>query len=167
LNPILVTHAERVAGLLIQRKETIAVSESSTGGLITAALLAVPGASAYCVGGVVLYTRQAWHALAGFDEALLRGARSATEDNALVRAELARTGFGATWGLGETGAAGPTGNRYGDPAGHTCIAVVGPSQSSITVSTGRSERLENMHAFAAAALEHLEEMLKRKPGSEP
>jgi len=115
----LLKHAERVAALLKERKETIAVSESSTGGLVTAALLAVPGASAYCLGGVVLYTRQAWHALRDFDESLLKGARSATEENAWVRAELARQRFGATWGLGETGAAGPTGNRYGDPAGHS------------------------------------------------
>ena len=104
----LVKHAERVAALLKERRETIAVSESSTGGLITASLLAVPGASAYCMGGVVLYTRQAWHALRDFEEALLKGGRSATEENALLRAEFARERFQATWGLGETGAAGPT-----------------------------------------------------------
>ena len=155
----LLKHAERVASLLKRRKETIAVSESSTGGLITASLLAVPGASAWCLGGVVLYTRQAWHALRGFDEALLKGARSATEENALLRAELARERFQATWGLGETGAAGPTGNRYGDPAGHTCIAVAGTVRSSITLRTGSSDRLENMHAFAERALKHLEEAL--------
>jgi PncC family amidohydrolase len=160
LNRILVTHAERVAGLLIQRKETVAVSESSSGGLISAALLAVPGASAYYLGGVVLYTRQAWQALAGFDEALLKGARSATEANALVRAELARDRFKASWGLAETGAAGPSGNRYGDPAGHTCIAAAGAVCSAMTFRTGKSDRLQNMDAFAAAALQHLEEMLK-------
>jgi nicotinamide-nucleotide amidase len=165
----LVKHAERVAALLKRRSETIAVSESSTGGLISASLLAVPGASAYCLGGVVLYTRQAWHALRDFDEELLKGARSATEDNALLRAELVRARLGATWGLGETGAAGPTGNRYGDPAGHTCIAVAGAMRSSITLRTNRSERLENMYAFAAAALKHLEEVLAKneKSGSEP
>jgi PncC family amidohydrolase len=157
----LLSPAERVAALLKQRKETIAVSESSTGGLITAALLAVPGASAYCLGGVVLYTRQAWHALAGFDESLLKGARSATEANALVRAEVVRERFGANWGLGETGAAGPTGNRYGDPAGHTCIAVAGARCEAITLRTERSERVENMQAFAARALELMEEVLKR------
>ena len=85
----LLKHAERVAALLKQRNETIAVSESSTGGLVTAALLAVPGASAYCLGGVVLYTRQAWHALRDFDESLLKRARSATEENAWLRADLA------------------------------------------------------------------------------
>jgi len=164
----LLKYAERVAALLKERKETIAVSESSTGGLITASLLAVPGASAYCLGGVVLYTRQAWQALRDFDEALLKGARSATEENALLRAQLARERFGARWGLGERGAAGPTGNRYGDPAGHTCIAVAGTVRSAITLRTNRSDRVENMHAFARRALEHLEEILEaRKPGSEP
>jgi PncC family amidohydrolase len=162
----LVAIAERIARLLKERNASIAVAESSTGGLVSASLLAVPGASAWCLGGVVLYTRQAWHALRDFDRALLKGARSATEENALLRAEIVRERFGATWGLGETGAAGPTGNRYGDPAGHTCIAVAGPVRAAITLETGRSERLENMHAFAAAALELLEETLK-KPGSDP
>ena len=155
----LLKHAERVAALLKTRKETIAVSESSTGGLVTAALLAVPGASAYCLGGVVLYTRQAWNALRDFDEALLKRARSATEENAWLRAELARDRFQATWGLGETGAAGPTGNRYGDPAGHTCIAVAGAVRATRTLRTGRNERLGNMYAFAEAALERLGEVL--------
>jgi PncC family amidohydrolase len=146
----------------MERKETIAVSESSTGGLITAALLAVPGASAYCLGGVVLYTRQAWRALRDFDESLLKGARSATEENALLRAEAVRERFGATWGLGETGAAGPAGNRYGDPAGHTCVAVAGPVRAARTVRTHRSDRLQNMDAFAEAALKHLADILEGK-----
>ena len=163
----LLKYAERVAALLKERKETIAVSESSTGGLITASLLAVPGASAYCQGGVVLYTRQAWHALRDFDESLLKGARSATEDNAWLRADFARQRFGATWGLGETGAAGPTGNRYGDPAGHTCIAVAGAVRSSITLRTSRGERLDNMHAFAEAALRLLEDVLTKNSGPGP
>jgi PncC family amidohydrolase len=155
----LLAHAERVAVLLRDRKETVAVAESSAGGLITAALLAVPGASAYCLGGMVIYTRQAWDALRDFDEKLLGGYRSATEQNALVRARLARDRFGASWGIGETGAAGPTGNRYGDPAGHACLAVCGRKEISITVKTGSSDRLANMHAFGAAALQLLEQSL--------
>jgi len=155
----LVAHAERIAARLKARKETVAVAESSAGGLITAALLAVPGASAYCLGGVVIYTRQAWDALRDFDEGLLGGYRSATPENALIRARLARDRFGATWGLGETGAAGPTGNRYGDPAGHACLAVCGRKETSITLKTGSADRLANMHAFASAALQLLEESL--------
>ena len=151
--------SERVAVLLKQRKETVAVAESAAGGLITAALLAVPGASAYCLGGVVIYTRQAWEAVRDFEEGLLQGHRSATEQNALIRARIARDRFGATWGVGETGAAGPTGNRYGDPAGHAWVGVCGPREQAVRVATGETQRLANMHAFAAAALRLLEDSL--------
>jgi nicotinamide-nucleotide amidase len=156
----LTAHAERVAALLKERKETVAVAESSAGGLITAALLAVPGASAYCLGGMVIYTRQAWDALRDFDEKLLCGYRSATEQNALIRARLIRDRFGASWGIGETGAAGPTGNRYGDPAGHACLAVSGRGERAITLKTGSNDRVANMHAFGAAALQLLEQSLR-------
>jgi nicotinamide-nucleotide amidase len=155
----LVAQAERVAGTLTARGETVAVAESAAGGLICAALLAVPGASAYCLGGMVIYTRQAWEALRDFDPTLLGGHRSATEGNALVRARLARDRFGATWGIGETGAAGPTGNRYGDPAGHVCLAISGRREISRTVATGSQDRVANMQAFAAAALALFEECL--------
>ncbi|HVL37322.1 MAG TPA: CinA family protein [Burkholderiales bacterium] len=160
----LVERAERVAAHLARRGETIAVCESSSGGLIAAALLAVPGASAYFVGGMVIYTRQAYDALRDFDVAELRGARSATEENALVRADLARSRFGATWGLGETGAAGPGGNRYGDPAGHTCIGIAGAVRVAATLRTGQAGRLANMFAFTAAALERLCAVLESPEG---
>ncbi len=149
----LVAQAERAAALLAARKETVAVAESSAGGLITAALLAVPGASAWCLGGTVIYTKQGWQALRDFDERLLGGFRSATEGNALVRARFIRERMAASWGIGETGAAGPTGNRYGDPAGHACLAVSGARERAVTLRTGKAARLENMHAFARAALQ--------------
>jgi len=155
--------AERAAALLKARKQTIALNESSTGGLISAALLAVPGASAYYIGSVVVYTRQAWDAVRDFREEELGGIRAATEHNALVRANIARGRFVTTWGVGETGAAGPTGNRYGDPAGHTCVAVAGPIERARTLRTGEAERLENMLAFADAALKLLVECLEAQP----
>ena len=155
----LLPYAEKAAALLKARHETIAVAESSAGGLITAALLAVPGASAYCVGGAVLYTRQAWHALRDFNQEMLGGARPATEEHALIRARIIRERFAADWGIGETGAAGPTGNRYGDPAGHVCLAVAGRLERAITLETGSRDRAANMHAFAAAALTLLAESL--------
>jgi nicotinamide-nucleotide amidase len=108
---------------------------------------------------VVIYTRQAWDALRDFDPGLLGGYRSSTEGNALVRARLARDRFGATWGLGETGAAGPTGNRYGDPAGHAWLAIAGPQEKTLHLLTGDAGRLANMHAFAAAALRLFEQAL--------
>ena len=156
--------AEIIAVRLKTRRETIAIAESSTGGLIAAALLALPGASAYFLGGAVAYTRQAKLMLLGLDEAALAQFRPATEAHALVLARGIQTRFAATWGLGETGATGPTGNRYGDPAGHTCLAVAGAANCSsilraITIETGSAERLANMYVFAADALKLLAEAI--------
>jgi len=151
--------AEQVAARLRERRETVAVAESSAGGLITAALLAVPNASSYCMGGIVLYTRQSWRALRDFDEGIFGGFRSGTETHALIRARIARDRFSADWGIGETGATGPTGNRYGDPAGHACIAIAGRQERVKTLRTGADDRVANMHAFAIAALALLEESL--------
>jgi PncC family amidohydrolase len=153
--------AETIAARLIARKETIAVAESSTGGMIAAALLAVPGASAYFLGGAVVYTRTSRTALLGISDAEMSGLRASTESYALLCARRMRDKNGATWGLGETGATGPTGNRYGDAAGHSCIAVVGPSvERAITLETGSAERVANMDAFAKRALELLFDVLR-------
>ena len=155
----LMPHAEKAAVLLKKRKQTIAVAESSAGGLIAAALLAVPGASAYFLGGAVLYTRQAWRALRDFEDEQFAGTRPATEPNALIRARIIRVRFAADWGIGETGAAGPTGGRYGNPAGLACIAVAGDGEHTRTIETGNGDRVANMHAFAAGALQLLAESL--------
>src|ERR1700759_1745329 len=128
----LLSLAETIAPRLIARRDTIAIAESSTGGLIAAALLAVPGASAYFLGGAVVYTKVARSALPGFGDAEMQGMRAATEPYALFIAKRVRERPDAVWGLGETGATGPTGNRYGDPAGHTCIAVAGPVERAVT-----------------------------------
>lgn len=151
--------AERVAARLIARKETIAVAESSTGGLVAAALLSVPGASAYFVGGAVVYTVASRAALLGITKADMEGMRAATEAYAVLIAGCVRERHGAVWGLSETGATGPSGNRYGDPAGHSCMAVVGPVSKAITLETGSNDRQANMRAFARRALEHLESAL--------
>jgi PncC family amidohydrolase len=147
--------AAAVAAQLKERRETIAVSESSTGGLISAALLAIPGASAYFLGGAVVYTRRARIALLGITDEAMTGMRSASEPYAALAAQTVRERHRATWGLAETGATGPSGNRYGDPAGHTCIAVAGPALRVITLRTGSDERIANMRAFARGALEEL------------
>src|ERR1700719_4733566 len=119
----LIARAEQIGARLKARRESIAIAESSTGGLISAALLAVPGASAYFLGGAVAYTRQAKSLLLAIDDTALGEFRPATEGHALLLARRAAARFSATWGLGETGATGPSGNRYGDPPGHTCLAV--------------------------------------------
>jgi nicotinamide-nucleotide amidase len=152
---------ERVALLLKARRETIAVAESSAGGLVAAALLAVPGASAYFLGGAVVYTRTARELLMNLPREAVTGMRSASEPYALLLARTASQRFSASWGLAETGAAGPTGNSYGDSAGHSCIAIAGVAEEAITVETGQPDRVANMRAFAAAALELLQRHLSR------
>ena len=152
--------AAKIAQRLQERRETIAIGESSTGGLISAALLAVPGASAYFLGGAVVYTRSARVALLGIGDEAMAGIRSASEPYAALVAATVRERHRATWGLAETGATGPTGNRYGDPAGHSCIAISGPVQRVVTLRTGNSDRADNMRAFTQRALEELEAVLQ-------
>ena len=157
----LVTIAEQIAAKLVARKQTIAVAESSTGGLISASLLAVPGASAYFLGGGVIYTRDARRILMDIPDAAMQGLRSSSEPYARLLASQIRQRFSTDWGLSETGATGPTGNRYGDAAGHSCLAVAGAELTAMTIETGNSDRLANMQVFAAAALDLLLQQLSR------
>lgn len=151
----LMPYAEKVAAALKSRNETIAVAESSSGGLIAAALLAVPGASAYFAGGAVLYTRNALVKLMNATEERLRGQQPGSEAYALLKAQLVRGHLSATWGLSENGVAGPTSNRYGQPPGHSCIALSGPVEQTKTIETRSADRMANMIAFSQAALELL------------
>jgi len=144
--------AEQIATKLVARKQTISVAESSTGGLISASLLAVPGASAYFLGGAVVYTRDARRLLMDITDDTMRGLRSASEPYARLLAEQTRRRFATDWGLSETGATGPSGNRYGDAAGHSCMAVAGATTSVITLETGSNDRQANMQEFAKTAL---------------
>src|SRR5450432_3623026 len=157
----LVPIAEQIAAKLIERRQTIAVAESSTGGLISAALLAVPGASAYFLGSAVVYTRDARRLLMDIPDEAMKGIRSASEPYAKLLASQIRQRFSTDWGLSETGATGPTGNRYGDAAGHSCMAVEGPAEAVKTLETGSADRLANMHVFASTALNLLLRNLSR------
>jgi nicotinamide-nucleotide amidase len=151
--------ANRIADQLKAREETIAISESSTGGLVSAALLAVPGASAYFVGAGVIYTREARRVLLGLpdDQVKMRGA---TEEYATLAAETIRVRMDTTWGLGESGAAGPTGSRYGNAAGHTCVAIAGPVARALTLETEDDDRVANMWRFSVALMELFEAALQ-------
>ena len=158
----LIAIAEQIAAKLVARKETIAVAESSTGGLISASLLAVPGASAYFLGGAVVYTRDARRLLADIPDEAMKGLRSASEPYAKLLASQIRGRFDSDWGLSETGATGPTGNRYGDAAGHSCMGIAGADVSAaMTLETGSGDRTGNMHVFAATALNYLLQNLSR------
>ncbi|MGJ4908298.1 CinA family protein [Bradyrhizobium sp. HKCCYLS2033] len=155
----LIAIAGQVAARLVARKQTIAVAESSAGGLIAAALLAVPGASAYFLGGAVVYTRDARRVLMDIPDDAMKGIRSASEPYAELLARQIRTRFATDWGVSETGAAGPAGNRYGDAAGHACFAVAGPASAVVTLESGSNDRFANMRLFAKSALELLLEKL--------
>ncbi len=148
--------AASVGALLKQHQQTIAVTESSCGGLISASLVAVPGASAYYVGGAVVYTRAAQRGFLRIPDSSMADIRASTEPYALLNARSVRELLETTWGLSETGASGPTGNQYGDAAGHACIAVAGPIERVITLETGDSDREGNMWKFAKAAFELLQ-----------
>ncbi len=146
--------AEQIATRLKAREETVAVAESSTGGLVSAALLALPGASAYFRGGGVIYTARArWSLLDVTAEDMEVVERASTEPYARLLAARVKHKLGSTWALGETGATGPTGNRYGDAPGHTCVAVDGPVEFRRTLETGLDDRAENMRLFALALME--------------
>jgi len=148
-----------VGALLKEKGATVAVAESSAGGLVSASLLAVPGASAYFLGGGVVYTRTARRALLDLPQEVIT-MNAGSEDYALIVARAVRARFQADWGLCETGASGPTGSRYGHDAGHCCAAVAGPVERAITLETGIAERETNMWRFAEAALRLLEETVR-------
>ena len=152
--------AHDVATLLIARNERVAVAESAAGGMISAALLAVPGASSWYLGGIVVYTGAARVLLAG-DMPAPSGLRGATEEFARYEASTVAERLGATWGIGETGAAGPAGNPYGDPAGHAWVAVHGPVDATRRLATGSADRAANMAEFASAAISELVAALRR------
>ena len=162
--PSLSALSAAAAKLLIAHGQTVAVAESACGGLISAALVAVPGASAFYIGGGIIYTAQGGKALL---PPRPRGMQSATQEFALFEARSIREKMGSSWGVGETGASGPDGNPYGNPPGHGVVAVSGPPSAqdpnqhierSRILSTGSSDREENMWAFAKAALDLLAEM---------
>lgn len=150
--PTLTRLAHACAERLFDRKETVGISESSSGGLVAAALLSVPGASAYFYGASVTYARPAARAFMGI-ERLPPGIRSSTEPYARIMAGTVRERLGSVWGVSETGAAGPAGNSYGDATGHTCVAVAGPVSLSRVLKTGVPDREPNMVLFAEATLQ--------------
>ncbi len=157
----LTSMGQAVGALLKEKKHTIAVAESSAGGLISAALLSVPGASAYFLAGGVIYTHDARRVLFGVPDETLTGLRASTEEYALRLARAVRERLGTTWGLSETGATGPTGNRYGDAAGHACVAVAGPIEQTLTIETRHGNRELNMWSFTQAAVELLENCIRK------
>lgn len=151
----------KIGKTLKDNGNTVAVAETSAGGLLSASLLAIPGASAYFLGGGVIYTQDSRRILLNLHDSEMVGIRSSSQPYAKLLATTIQNSFGSTWGISETGAAGPTGNSYGDNAGHTCIAVSGPVSEVITLETDSNEREKNMEAFALAALKLFEKCLTK------
>src|SRR6266568_1218861 len=162
--PDLTSLAASLGALLKAQGHTVAVAESAAGGLISAALVAVPGASAYYLGGGVVYTQASRRGVLHMPAEAYAGMRASTEPYALLNARTIRAHLGATWGLAETGASGPTGNRYGDAAGHACIAVAGPVERVISLETASADREANMWVFTRAALDLLTSCLTDAAG---
>ena len=144
--------ADRAATLLKESNQTIGIAESSSGGLISAHLLAIPGASRYFIGGSVIYTRVAQKGLLKVTDGQMDGLRASTEEYASLNAKTIKETLETTWGLSETGATGPSGNRYGDSAGHSCVGVSGPVSRAMTIETGVGEREQNMLSFSKEAM---------------
>ena len=157
------TQAAAVADILKARKDTVGVAESSTGGLISANLLAVPGASAYFLGGTIIYTLRARRELLGIDKSTLDRQQPLTEAYVALCAQTIRTRLDATWGIAELGATGPAGTSYGHPPGICVLAVVGPVTLTRRIETGSPDREGNMQTFTRAALELLHEALEQCP----
>ncbi|MEJ8859361.1 CinA family protein [Variovorax robiniae] len=152
--------AAHVGAKLRARGETVAVAESSAGGLVSAALLAIPGASAYFLGGAVVYSRRAGRNLLGVTKEDMEGMRAETEPYATFIAGRMRDTLHATWGIAESGAAGPSGSPYGDAPGHVCVAVVGGTTRVRTIETGGTNRPANMEVFARQLLALFDEVLQ-------
>jgi len=148
-----------VAGILLERKETVSVAESSSGGIIAARLLSVPGASGYFRGGSVVYTLPSRRAFLDLPADRVKGLEPLSEPMVAIFAKAAREKLDATWGIAELGAAGPSGSRYGHDAGTSVIGISGPVSLTTTVQTGSDDREQNMWAFADAALKLLLEAL--------
>lgn len=156
----LCAHTEEIAIMLTKRQEKVSVAESSTGGLISASLLSVAGASRFYEGGSVIYTLPSRRAYLDLDKEKVRNLKPLTEEMVLEFAKSAQQKLGVTWGIAELGAAGPTGTAYGHEPGISVIGISGPVMASKTILTGSSDRVANMQTFSAAALELFHSVLK-------
>ncbi|HUJ14797.1 MAG TPA: nicotinamide-nucleotide amidohydrolase family protein, partial [Thermoanaerobaculia bacterium] len=117
---------EAVIGrMLVDRKATVAVAESCTGGLLASRITDVAGSSAYFMGGAVCYTADAKMILVGVDPANIQQFGEVSEQVAVDLAKGARRRFGTTYGIGVTGIAGPGGGSEAKPVGTVHIAVAG------------------------------------------
>ncbi|MEX2326418.1 MAG: CinA family protein [Pseudomonadales bacterium] len=152
--------ANAIAKHLMDQNQTVSVAESSSGGIISASLLAIPGASAYYRGGSVIYTLPSRRAFLDISKDRVDGLKPLSEEMAAVFAQAARIKLDATWGIAELGAAGPTNGRYGHDAGTSVIGIDGPVSITTEIQTGTSDREANMWSFTEAALSLFQKALE-------
>ena len=150
---------EPIADRLKANKQTISVSESSTGGLISAALLSIPGASAYYKGGSVIYTLASRKIFLNLSKQDVEGLEPMTESMALRFAEKTKEVLDSDWAIAELGIAGPTGSPYGVDPGTSVVAISGPSDNFVRIETGNTDRESNMMDFTKSALQLLSRTL--------
>ena len=154
--------AKDIAPILTGNNETLSVAESSAGGLISACLLSIPGASSFFVGGSVLYSYKIRRELVGMGKEEHRIYGGSTPELILEMAQRFRNRIGTDWVIGEGGAAGPSKSPYGHNAGYTALAIAGPISRTKSIETGKSDRIENMSEFATALLSFFLDVLKER-----
>ena len=150
---------EPIADRLKANKQTISVSEPSTGGLISAALLSIPGPSAYYKGGSVIYTLASRKIFLNLSKQDVEGLEPMTESMALRFAEKTKEVLDSDWAIAELGIAGPTGSPYGVDPGTSVVAISGPSDNFVRIETGNRDRESNMMDFTKSALQLLSRTL--------
>ena len=151
-----------IADLLRERKETVSVAESSIGGLLSASLLAIPGASKYFMGGAVIYTMRARRRLLGLTKETLDAQEPLTETYVTLLADAVREQLNSDWAIAELGATGPAGTPYGHPPGICVLAVTGPKTLTRYFETKSGDREGNMIFFLTEALKLLRLALSEK-----
>ncbi len=151
-----------IAAILTAAHETLSVAESSAGGLISACLLSIPGASSFFVGSSVLYSYRIREEIVGMGKEEHRIYGGSTPELILEVALRFRERIGTDWVIGEGGAAGPSKSPYGHNAGYTALAIAGPISRAKSIETGRSDRIENMAEFSTALLSFFLDVLKER-----
>jgi nicotinamide-nucleotide amidase len=145
----------RIVRLLTERKQTLTVAESCTGGYVAHCLTNVPGASAVFSVGLVTYSNGAKQKFLGVNAATLERHGAVSEPVAREMAEGARRTAGADYAIAITGIAGPAGGTPGKPVGTVFIAVASARETRASRQFNPGERVEFKEATARQALEQL------------
>lgn len=144
-----------VAELLTADGSTLAVGESCTGGGLGARLTAIPGASAWFLGGAITYADAAKVTLLAVDPAIIAAHGAVSAECAAAMATGARSALGATWALSITGVAGPDGGSPEKPVGLVFVGLAGPQRVVTAEHRFRGNREVIRHRAQTAALHHL------------